>query len=129
MLNYDTENLDSEEIFSSLCGVTEAIQTFSIRSQEDLMDPQSRDVASPDSDPRLCGYPVESGRMALDNKTSLLNTPSLPSFTGLRFRDYNPSNYTDGLGQKTAQFEDAVEQLRDGENEFLLTRYAVSSAL
>lgn len=129
MLDYDTENLDSEEIFSSLCGVTEAIQTFSLRSQEDQMDPQRRDAASPDSDPRLCGNSAESGRMALDNKTSLLNTPSLPSFTGPRFRDYNPSNYTDGSAQKTAQFEDAAEQLRDCEKVFLLTRYAVSSTL
>lgn len=59
--------------------------------------------------------------MALDNKTSLLNTPSLRSFVGPRFRDYNPYNYTDGMSTlekaalKEALYEDAVEQLRDGE--------------
>lgn len=38
MLEYDSENLNSEEIYSSLRGVTEAIQNFSFRSQEDLME-------------------------------------------------------------------------------------------
>lgn len=43
MLEYDSENLNSEEIYSSLRGVTEAIQSFSFRSQEDVMEPQRRD--------------------------------------------------------------------------------------
>ncbi|CAK6980701.1 CLIP-associating protein 1-B-like isoform X4, partial [Scomber scombrus] len=125
MLEYDSENLNSEEIYSSLRGVTEAIQNFSFRSQEDLMEPLRRDsksgvAASLDLDPRLggCGDVVEGGRTALDNKTSLLNTPSPRSFAGPRFRDYNPYNYTDGsldkAALKEALYEDAVEQLRDG---------------
>ncbi|KAM7365800.1 hypothetical protein PAMP_016705 [Pampus punctatissimus] len=129
MLEYDSENLNSEEIYSSLRGVTEAIQNFSFRSQEDLMEPLRRDGkrdgtsgvgASSDSDPRLSFDAVEGGRTALDNKTSLLNTPSPRSFAGPRFRDYNPYNYTDGISTldkaalKEALYEDAVEQLRDG---------------
>lgn len=43
MLDYDTENLNSEEIYSSLRGVTEAIEKFSFRSQEDLNEPVKRD--------------------------------------------------------------------------------------
>lgn len=39
MTEYDTENMNSEEIYSSLRGVTEAIQSFSYRSQEDLNEP------------------------------------------------------------------------------------------
>ncbi|XP_033181383.1 CLIP-associating protein 1-A-like isoform X14 [Mastacembelus armatus] len=128
MLEYDSENLNSEEIYSSLRGVTEAIQNFSFRSQEDLLEPLRRDSkrdgtlgvgASSDSDPRLGGDVVESGRTALDNKTSLLNTPSSRSFAGPRFREYNPYNYTDSIGAldkaalKEALYEDAVEQLRD----------------
>ncbi|XP_053724034.1 CLIP-associating protein 1-like isoform X4 [Synchiropus splendidus] len=104
-LEDDSENLNSEELYSSLRGVTEAIQNFSFRSQEDLMEPLRREGrremlgggASTDSDTRLCGDVVEGGRMALDNKTSLLNTPSPPSFAGPRFRDYNPYNYSDGI--------------------------------
>ncbi|XP_078147157.1 CLIP-associating protein 1-B-like [Centroberyx gerrardi] len=129
LLEYDSENLNSEEIYSSLRGVTEAIQNFSFRSQEDLMEPLRRDGkrdamsgvgASSDSDPRLGGDVVEGGRTALDNKTSLLNTPSPRSFSGPRFRDYNPYNYTDSISTldkaalKEALYEDAVEQLRDG---------------
>ncbi|XP_067439333.1 CLIP-associating protein 1-B-like isoform X1 [Thunnus thynnus] len=129
MLEYDSENLNSEEIYSSLRGVTEAIQNFSFRSQEDLMEPLRRDGkrdgtsgvgASSDSDPRLSGDVVEGGRTALDNKTSLLNTPSPRSFAGPRFRDYNPYNYTDSISTldkatlKEALYEDAVEQLREG---------------
>ncbi|KAM9328822.1 CLIP-associating protein 1-B-like [Pholidichthys leucotaenia] len=129
MMEYDNENLNSEEIYSSLRGVTEAIQNFSFRSQEDLMEPLRRDgkrdvvmsgvATSPDSDSRLGGDMVEGGRTALDNKTSLLNTPSPRSFTGPRFREYNPYNYTDGVGSldkaalKEALFEDAVERLGD----------------
>lgn len=65
---------------------------------------------------------VGGGRTALDNKTSLLNTPSPRSFAGPRFRDYNPYNYTDSISTldkaalKEALYEDAVEQLRDGES-------------
>lgn len=43
MLDYDTENLNSEDIYSSLRGVTEAIEKFSFRSQEDLNEPIKRD--------------------------------------------------------------------------------------
>lgn len=43
MLEYDSENLNSEEIYSSLRGVTEAIQNFSFRSQEELVEPLRRD--------------------------------------------------------------------------------------
>lgn len=43
MMEYDTENMNSEEIYSSLRGVTEAIQNFSYRSQEDLNEPVRRD--------------------------------------------------------------------------------------
>ncbi|XP_041822487.1 CLIP-associating protein 1-like isoform X11 [Chelmon rostratus] len=124
-LEYDSENLNSDEIYSSLRGVTEAIQNFSFRSQEDLMEPLRRDgkrdgmsgvAASSDSGADLVG----GGRTALDNKTSLLNTPSPRSFAGPRFRDYNPYNYSDSISAldkaalKEALYEDAVEQLRDG---------------
>lgn len=73
-----------------------------------------------DSDPRSCGEAVEGGRTALDNKTSLLNTPSARSFTGPRFRDYNPGNYTDGPGSldKAALYEDGGEPRRDGGGSF-----------
>lgn len=40
--DYDTENMNSEDIYSSLKGVTEAIQNFSVRSQEDMNDPVQR---------------------------------------------------------------------------------------
>ncbi|XP_033182220.1 CLIP-associating protein 1-B-like isoform X10 [Anabas testudineus] len=127
MLEYDSENLNSDEIYSSLRGVTEAIQNFSFRSQEDLMElrrDSKRDGmpgfgASPDSDSRHGGDVVEGGRTALDNKTSLLNTPSPRSFAGPRFREYNPYNYTDSISTldkaalKEALYEGGVEQLRD----------------
>ncbi|XP_055362412.1 CLIP-associating protein 1-B-like isoform X18 [Betta splendens] len=129
MLDYDSENLNSEEIYSSLRGVTEAIQNFSFCSQEDLMEPLRRDSkrdsmsgfeASLDSSPWRGADVVEGGRTALDNKTSLLNTPSPRSFAGPRFREYNPYNYTDSISTvekatlKEALYESAVEQLRDG---------------
>ncbi|KAJ0003295.1 hypothetical protein NQD34_008393 [Periophthalmus magnuspinnatus] len=74
--DYDTENMNSEDIYSSLRGVTEAIQNFSVRSQEDMNDPVQRDEGSGDC---RASDAVEGGRMALDNKTSLLNTPLLSS--------------------------------------------------
>uniref|UniRef100_A0A8C5BWC7 Cytoplasmic linker associated protein 1 n=1 Tax=Gadus morhua TaxID=8049 RepID=A0A8C5BWC7_GADMO len=124
LLEFDSENLNSEEIYSSLRGVTEAIQNFRFRSQEDLMEPQRRDGkkdslsglgASLDSDPRFGNGVGEGGRMALDNKTSLLNTPSPRSFSSPRFRDYNPYNYTDTIGTldktplKGVLFDDAPD--------------------
>uniref|UniRef100_A0AAY4CQK3 TOG domain-containing protein n=1 Tax=Denticeps clupeoides TaxID=299321 RepID=A0AAY4CQK3_9TELE len=129
MLEYDTENMNSDEIYSSLRGVTEAIQSFSFRSQEDIIEPIKRDgkrddlaggMGSPGPDPRLGMDGGEGvGRTALDNKTSLLNTPSPRSFSGPRMRDYNPYNYADisvydKSALKEAVFDDDVEQIRDG---------------
>ncbi|XP_059206517.1 CLIP-associating protein 2 isoform X30 [Centropristis striata] len=74
--DYDTENMNSEDIYSSLKGVTEAIQNFSVRSQEDMNEPlHRREGEEGDSGTDF----VDGGRMALDNKTSLLNTPLLSS--------------------------------------------------
>lgn len=48
--DYDTENMNSEDIYSSLRGVTEAIQNFSFRSQEDMNEPVKRDSKKDDVD-------------------------------------------------------------------------------
>lgn len=144
MLEYDTENMNSDEIFSSLRGVTEAIQSFSYRSQEDLNEPIRRDGkkddaagkegASPGSDARLGLDVMEGGRTALDNKTSLLNTPSPRSFAGPRSREFAPYGYGDTISAydksalKEAVFDDDVEQFRDcrrqdcGENKMVLPK-------
>ncbi|XP_016322962.1 CLIP-associating protein 1-like isoform X1 [Sinocyclocheilus anshuiensis] len=144
MLEYDTENMNSDEIFSSLRGVTEAIQSFSYRSQEDLNEPIRRDgkkndVAgkegfSPGSDARLGLDVMEGGRTALDNKTSLLNTPSPRSFAVPRSREFAPYGYGDTItaydksALKEAIFDDDVEQFRDcrrqdcGENKMVLPK-------
>ncbi|XP_069010487.1 CLIP-associating protein 1a isoform X25 [Embiotoca jacksoni] len=131
MMEYDTENMNSEEIYSSLRGVTEAIQSFSYRSQEDLNEPIRREgkrddaagregvASSPASDPRLGLDTVEGGRTALDNKTSLLNTPSPRSFSGPRGREFAPYGYGETIcsydksALKEAVFDDDVEQFRD----------------
>uniref|UniRef100_A0A8C6D433 CLIP-associating protein 1 n=1 Tax=Moschus moschiferus TaxID=68415 RepID=A0A8C6D433_MOSMO len=132
MLDYDTENLNSEEIYSSLRGVTEAIEKFSFRSQEDLNEPIKRDgrkdcdivsrdggIASPATEGRGGSEVVEGGRTALDNKTSLLNTQPPRAFPGPRVRDYSPYPYSDTISAydktalKEAVFDDDMEQLRD----------------
>ncbi|XP_015724236.1 CLIP-associating protein 1 isoform X9 [Coturnix japonica] len=132
MLDYDTENLNSEDIYSSLRGVTEAIEKFSFRSQEDLNEPIKRDgkkdcdmvsrdggLAVPTSDVRGGSDTVEGGRMALDNKTSLLNTQPPRAFSGPRAREYNPYPYSDTINTydktalKEAVFDDDMDQLRD----------------
>ncbi|XP_038622943.1 CLIP-associating protein 2 isoform X9 [Tachyglossus aculeatus] len=126
--DYDTENMNSEDIYSSLRGVTEAIQNFSFRSQEDMNEPLKRDSKKDgdgDStcsgsgllDPRAAGDTVDSGRTALDNKTSLLNT--MPAHSSPRSRDYNPYNYSDNISSfnksalKEAMFDDDAEQFPD----------------
>ncbi|XP_039978624.1 CLIP-associating protein 2 isoform X19 [Xiphias gladius] len=79
--DYDTENMNSEDIYSSLKGVTEAIQNFSVRSQEDMNEPMQRregEEGGSGIDSRVLDL-MDGGRMALDNKTSLLNTPLLSS--------------------------------------------------
>ncbi|XP_067598299.1 CLIP-associating protein 1 isoform X15 [Pseudorca crassidens] len=132
MLDYDTENLNSEEIYSSLRGVTEAIEKFSFRSQEDLNEPIKRDgrkdcdvvsrdggITSPATEGRGGSDAVEGGRTALDNKTSLLNTQPPRAFPGPRARDYSPYPYSDTISSydktalKEAVFDDDMEQLRD----------------
>ncbi|XP_064874845.1 CLIP-associating protein 1-B-like isoform X5 [Oncorhynchus nerka] len=128
MLEYDTENLNTDQIYSSLRGVTEAIQNFSFRSQEDLMEPgrgKREDTPGVGTASHSGADVVEGpgGRTALDNKTSLLNTPSPRSFSGPRGRDYNPYNYTDTISAydkvalRETVYEDDVEQLRDGRQE------------
>ncbi|XP_031960164.1 CLIP-associating protein 2 isoform X14 [Corvus moneduloides] len=125
--DYDTENMNSEDIYSSLRGVTEAIQNFSFRSQEDMNEPVKRDAKKDDGD-LICsasgivdmraGSGVsDTGRTALDNKTSLLNT--MPPHSSPRSRDYNPYNYSDGISPfnksalKEAMFDDDAEQFPD----------------
>ncbi|XP_014103949.1 PREDICTED: CLIP-associating protein 2 isoform X3 [Pseudopodoces humilis] len=125
--DYDTENMNSEDIYSSLRGVTEAIQNFSFRSQEDMNEPVKRDGKKDDGD-SICsasgivdmraGSGVsDTGRTALDNKTSLLNT--MPPHSSPRARDYNPYNYSDGISPfnksalKEAMFDDDAEQFPD----------------
>uniref|UniRef100_UPI003AABB971 CLIP-associating protein 2 isoform X2 n=1 Tax=Centroberyx gerrardi TaxID=166262 RepID=UPI003AABB971 len=82
--DYDTENMNSEDIYSSLKGVTEAIQNFSVRSQEDMNEPVRRREGEEvgragGRDVGKTADSVDGGRTALDNKTSLLNTPLLSS--------------------------------------------------
>ncbi|XP_026205334.1 CLIP-associating protein 2 isoform X19 [Anabas testudineus] len=77
--DYDTENMNSEDIYSSLKGVTEAIQNFSVRSQEDMNEPVQRREGEEGGSGTDGRDFMDGGRMALDNKTSLLNTPLLSS--------------------------------------------------
>lgn len=124
----DTENMNSEDIYCSLRGVTEAIQNFSFRSQEDMNEPLRRDSkkeneadsmgsSSGMADPRGGGDAPDTGRTALDNKTSLLNT--MPLRPTPRSRDYNPNNYSDSISSlnksalKEAMFDDDAEQFPD----------------
>ncbi|XP_031199707.1 CLIP-associating protein 2 isoform X6 [Mastomys coucha] len=125
--DYDTENMNSEDIYSSLRGVTEAIQNFSFRSQEDMSEPLKRDPKKEDgdticggpgmSDPRAGGDATDSSQPALDNKTSLLH--SMPLHSSPRSRDYNPYNYSDSISPfnksalKEAMFDDDADQFPD----------------
>ncbi|XP_021242314.1 CLIP-associating protein 2 isoform X12 [Numida meleagris] len=123
--DYDTENMNSEDIYSSLRGVTEAIQNFSFRSQEDMNEPVKRDSKKDDIDSigsasgivdlRAGSGVSDTGRTALDNKTSLLNT--MPPHSSPRSRDYNPYNYSDSSFNKSAlkeaMFDDDAEQFPD----------------
>ncbi|XDV34915.1 hypothetical protein PO909_004995 [Leuciscus waleckii] len=91
--DYDTENMNSEEIYSSLRGVSQAIQNFSVRSQEDMTEPaRKRDG---DGGEEGCDQITESGRTALDNKTSLLNTMPLFSSSPRPKGEYQPVSYSD----------------------------------
>uniref|UniRef100_A0A8C0V584 Cytoplasmic linker associated protein 2 n=1 Tax=Cyanistes caeruleus TaxID=156563 RepID=A0A8C0V584_CYACU len=99
----------------------------SFRSQEDMNEPVKRDAKKDDGD-SICsasgivdmraGSGVsDTGRTALDNKTSLLNT--MPPHSSPRARDYNPYNYSDGISPfnksalKEAMFDDDAEQFPD----------------
>ncbi|KAM6169858.1 CLIP-associating protein 2 isoform 15-T15 [Rhynchocyon petersi] len=125
--DYDTENMNSEDIYSSLRGVTEAIQSFSFRSQEDMNEPLKRDFKRDDSDsmcggpgvadPRAGGDAPDSSQTILDNKASLLH--SMPAHSSSRSQDYNPYNYSDSISPfnksalKEAMFDDDADQFPD----------------
>ncbi|XP_052389609.1 CLIP-associating protein 2 isoform X22 [Carassius gibelio] len=90
--DYDTENMNSEEIYSSLRGVSQAIQNLSVRSQEDMTELARKK----DGDGEEGGdQPTDSGRTALDNKTSLLNTMPLLSSSPRPTKEYQPVSYSD----------------------------------
>ncbi|NXP98524.1 CLAP1 protein, partial [Vidua macroura] len=105
MLDYDTENLNSDEIYSSLRGVTEAIEKFSFRSQEDLNEPIKRDGK------KDCDIVSRDGGLALPSGDVRGSRP--------RGREYNPYPYTDTINTydktalKEAVFDDDMDQLRD----------------
>ncbi|XP_057683935.1 CLIP-associating protein 2 isoform X5 [Corythoichthys intestinalis] len=105
--DYDTENMNSEDIYSSLKGVTEAIQNFSVRSQEDMNEQLQEggnvaDGRAPD--------PADGGRTALDNKTSLLNTPLLSNSPRGARKLFSDSPYKPG--RKDGSLDDP-ERLAD----------------
>ncbi|NXQ93223.1 CLAP1 protein, partial [Sagittarius serpentarius] len=105
MLDYDTENLNSDEIYSSLRGVTEAIEKFSFRSQEDLNEPIKRDGK------KDCDIVSRDGGLAVPTSDVRGSRP--------RAREYNPYPYADTINTydktalKEAVFDDDMDQLRD----------------
>ncbi|NWH54420.1 CLAP1 protein, partial [Fregata magnificens] len=105
MLDYDTENLNSDEIYSSLRGVTEAIEKFSFRSQEDLNEPIKRDGK------KDCDIVSRDGGLAVPTSDVRGSRP--------RTREYNPYPYADTINTydktalKEAVFDDDMDQLRD----------------
>ncbi|NXS94740.1 CLAP1 protein, partial [Jacana jacana] len=105
MLDYDTENLNSDEIYSSLRGVTEAIEKFSFRSQEDLNEPIKRDGK------KDCDIVSRDGGLAVPTGDVRGSRP--------RAREYNPYPYADTINTydktalKEAVFDDDMDQLRD----------------
>ncbi|XP_056597600.1 CLIP-associating protein 2 isoform X6 [Triplophysa dalaica] len=93
--DYDTENMNSEEIYSSLRGVSQAIQNFSVRSQEDMTEPPRKRDGDGGEEGGV--ETTDTGRTALDNKTSLLNTMPLLSSSPRPTRDYQPVSYSDSF--------------------------------
>ncbi|XP_044537100.1 CLIP-associating protein 2 isoform X1 [Gracilinanus agilis] len=119
--DYDTENMNSEDIYSSLRGVTEAIQNFSFRSQEDMNEPLRRESKRESDSETMGGGPgladPRAGGDAPDGKPPPLGTTAPHSSP--RSRDYNPYNYADGVGPfnksalKEAMFDDDADQFPD----------------
>ncbi|KAM3858462.1 CLIP-associating protein 2 [Diretmus argenteus] len=110
--DYDTDNMNSEDIYSSLKGVTEAIQNFSVRSQEDMNEPVRRregEEGGSGMDGRAADS-IDGGRTALDNKTSLLNTPLLSSSPRLPRDHFSDSSFKYSL--KDTSLDDS-DQLAD----------------
>ncbi|XP_061432469.1 LOW QUALITY PROTEIN: CLIP-associating protein 1-like [Lethenteron reissneri] len=151
--DYDTENMNSDDIYSSLRGVTEAIQNFRFRSQEDAAEPIKRDgggtlsrdgrLSSSSSSapaPAMCSSEpqriphhhhnqhhhnqhhhnhvpdgTDCGRPALDNKTSLLNTPSQHGLL-TSSRNHAPGGSPATFNKsalREAIFDDDIEQFQD----------------
>uniref|UniRef100_A0A8B9KXZ0 Cytoplasmic linker associated protein 2 n=1 Tax=Astyanax mexicanus TaxID=7994 RepID=A0A8B9KXZ0_ASTMX len=119
--DYDTENMNSEEIYSSLRGVSQAIQNFSVRSQEDMTEPPRKREetgclvghSEESSNTRGGTDATDSGRTALDNKTSLLNTMPLLSSSPRPTREYQPGGYSDssfGSSPFSKSMKDALDQ-------------------
>ncbi|XP_034016960.1 CLIP-associating protein 2 isoform X19 [Thalassophryne amazonica] len=111
--DYDTENMNSEDLYSSLKGVSEEIQNFSVRSQEDMNElVQRRDgeEGGSGSDSRVSDI-VDCGRMALDNKTSLLNTPLLSSSPRGAREHFSDSPFKHSL--KDTSLDDSSKHLTD----------------
>ncbi|KAK9957610.1 hypothetical protein ABG768_011846 [Culter alburnus] len=111
--DYDTENMNSEEIYSSLRGVSQAIQNFSVRSQEDMTEPpRKRDG---DGGEEGCEQTTDSGRTALDNKTSLLNTMPLLSSSPRPTKEYQPVSYSDSSFSSSPFNKSLKDTDQDGE--------------
>ncbi|KAM9494157.1 CLIP-associating protein 2 isoform 32-T32 [Clarias gariepinus] len=112
--DYDTENMNSEEIYSSLRGVSQAIQNFSVRSQEDMTEPPRKREGDGEEGG---AETTDTGRTALDNKTSLLNTMPLLSSSPRPNKEYQPGSYSDssfGSSPFSKSLKDALDQ--DGES-------------
>ncbi|CAN0384460.1 unnamed protein product [Lampetra planeri] len=112
--DYDTENMNSDDIYSSLRGVTEAIQNFRFRSQEDAAEPIKRDGGGTHHHNHVPDG-TDCGRPALDNKTSLLNTPSQHGLL-TSSRNHAPGGSPATFNKsalREAIFDDDIEQFQD----------------
>lgn len=98
MMEYDSENLNSEEIYSSLRGVTEAIQSYSFRSQDDLMELR-RDGKRDAMVRRNSGAPLFPCHLAL----TAFTVPSVGSRSVLGCRRGGLRSYGSGQQNLTAE--------------------------
>ncbi|XP_048882193.1 CLIP-associating protein 2-like [Brienomyrus brachyistius] len=71
VFDYEAEGTNSEDVYSSLRGVSEAIQNFSVRSQEDMSEPRDgkRDGESG------AGDDLDMGSMGVDPPSHSEDTP------------------------------------------------------
>uniref|UniRef100_A0A3B3SXS1 Cytoplasmic linker associated protein 2 n=1 Tax=Paramormyrops kingsleyae TaxID=1676925 RepID=A0A3B3SXS1_9TELE len=115
VFDYEAEGTNSEDVYSSLRGVSEAIRNFSVRSQEDMSEPRDgkRDGESVGVRGRWGRGSNHRGFMCGHHSASLNSNPMSPDFMLCVFHTYTEGNQSELVAELLKELSNHNERVEE----------------